>query len=517
VRFLISTIGLNRREGTRQCIERVIKHGHDFHLVLTDNGSTDGTGQMFDEFAAKHSNITVVHNTTNQGFQDPHAHAFRLASQMGAEFFLCLNDDLLVEENFLDLLVEPMERDQTVAITGPTGGCESLNHLFHGEPSNGRPPDYCEGSLMLVRVSTIQRLRNNLWCPGLKGIYGEDSSLSLFVRERGYQIAKVKVNTQHARSSTVNSDPAIKAYCNECQEHNHRFNQHRWAYYLEHHRFDLPILIKRQYAIGDVVLITPIIRAIAQSRPLSPILVETDFPELLADHPQVYQAAKTITVPGPHLTIDLNGAYESTTQTHVVDAYWQKAAEVITGLEPVDHRTELFPSATDQRWAQRHIQGQTALLSVDSTTWPGKNWPTERMQQVAHYLTSKGWQVIAVGSKNRSVPTDWPKVVNLVGQTTLPQLASLCAQAQLVVTPDTSLLHLAQAVGCPAVSLFGVTRSRYLTTRGSRCVAVESDESLPNSGIRHRLTGVTHIKDGTETMESITVDQVTAAIEKIQI
>ena len=90
---------------------------------------------------------------------------------------------------FLELLSGPMDgNDPNVAITGPEGNCQHLDHNFHG---GGGSLEYIEGSCALIRIEAIRKLRNNLWCPELEGIYGEDSSLSLFVRENGYSVQTV--------------------------------------------------------------------------------------------------------------------------------------------------------------------------------------------------------------------------------------------------------------------------------------------------------------------------------------
>ena len=511
-RFLISTIGLNRCQGTKECLERVFAYGKDFHVIATNNGSKDETGAMLDEMAAEHPNMTVVHNERNEGFQRPHAAAFREAAKMGAEFFLCLNDDLLVRERFLEILAAPMD-DASVAITGPHGGCESLNHAFHGEPANGCSPDYCEGSLMLIRVKTIRELRDNLWCPGLRDIYGEDSSLSLFVRENGYKIAKVHLDCRHVRSSTVNADPEVKKYCREAQEHNHQFNQKRWSYYLQHRRFYLPIVVKRKYAIGDVLLTTPIIDAIARSRPLSPIYVETDYPELFEGNRQVHQAAKAISVVEPHLTVDLNGSYESTTMEHIVDAYHRTASNVILGLRPHKRTTSISIDAASAKWANSIVgKMRVCLINADPTTWPGKTWPFDNFSDLARSLIQQGFAIMQVGSKEQRT---FLGALNLVGRTSLMQLAALCQRAALTITPDTSTLHIAQAVGCPTIGLFGVTSARFIATQGSKFVAVECPQDLPNAGARHRVAGKTSLDFGAECMEQITVTDVLDAVRKI--
>jgi heptosyltransferase-1 len=47
--------------------------------------------------------------------------------------------------------------------------------------------------------------------------------------------------------------------------------------------------------------------------------------------------------------------------------------------------------------------------------------------------------------------------VDLVGRTSLPELALIMKQAQLAVTTDTGPMHLAAAVGTRTVALFGPT------------------------------------------------------------
>jgi ADP-heptose:LPS heptosyltransferase len=514
-KFAISLIGMKRPEGTKACLDRMLQAApKDCLFFLTSNGCAR-TAEVFQRAARGNDRIRVTVNTENLGFQIPHKKQFNAAAQAGCEYVLIANDDIEVPDRFLEILAEPMDRNPQVVITGPEGNCGFLNHEFHGEPGNGEP-EYIEMSCGLIRVKIIQQLRATLWCPGLSFCYGEDSSLSLFVREKGYQTKAVPLHVSHIRSVTVNSDPEVKRLCHESQEHNHRLNTSRWGYYLKHRRFDLPIVVKRSYAIGDVILMEPIIRAIKRSRPLSPIHVETDFPELFEGHPDVVQAAKRVSVSEPALRVNLDDSYEQTVGTHVLDAYWAGAAEVITGLEPHDWTTRLFPSQTDMVWAQQQIGDSTrvALLSTDDTTWVSKNWPKDRMKKVADWLMEQGWTVFAIGSKDRMTPSSW-NVKNFVGQTSLMQLASLCSQAQLMVTPCTSSLHLAQAMGCPTVGVFGITRARYITTRGSRLAAVESDESVHGSGMRHKVIGHTHVDVGSACMESISVDSVIRGIERL--
>jgi len=53
------------------------------------------------------------------------------------------------------------------------------------------------------------------------------------------------------------------------------------------------------------------------------------------------------------------------------------------------------------------------------------------------------------------LPADHPRVVNLVGRVSLRQLAAVLRRARCLVSNDSGPVHLAAAVGTPAVVLFG--------------------------------------------------------------
>ena len=50
--------------------------------------------------------------------------------------------------------------------------------------------------------------------------------------------------------------------------------------------------------------------------------------------------------------------------------------------------------------------------------------------------------------------------LSAVGRTNLPQLAALLARCRAVVAGDTGAIHMAVALGCPVVGLYGPTSPR---------------------------------------------------------
>ncbi len=62
-----------------------------------------------------------------------------------------------------------------------------------------------------------------------------------------------------------------------------------------------------------------------------------------------------------------------------------------------------------------------------------------------------------------SIRAACPAALDLTGQTDLPKLAALAARAVLAVGNDTGPMHLAAALGCPCVVLFGPASDPALT------------------------------------------------------
>jgi len=487
-KFAVSMIGMKRPAASRECLETMLARSSDAHYFVTANGCQE-TARQFREVAAKHSNVTVHENGSNLGFQIPHHRQFVLASQMGCQYCLIANDDITVPEGFLDTLAAPMDADKGIAITGPEGTCAYLDHDFHGTGGTGEP-EYIEGSCSMFRIDALRKHRSTLWCDGLSFVYSEDSSASLYLREKGYRIRTVPMHLEHARSVTVNGDPETKRLCQEAQAKNHEVNRKRWSYYLSRRTFDFPIVIRRWYALGDVLLVTPIVRALAESNPLSPIYIETQVPSLLEGNPYIRGGAESIPKMDKEMRINLDMAYEHRPGMHIVDAYAEEVRKHLPGLGDVEHRTEFALSSPVPR------EERLVVLHDGPCNWPGKKWP--HFEALKTQLRVTGWRV--------EMMEKWGKFSGAAAQ---------IARASLFIGIDSFPMHLALSVGTPTVGIFGITRARYIMTNGSPHVAVESSESIASSGARHRQGGLTFLPGGDDAMASISVENVMEGVKKL--
>lgn len=95
------------------CIESVLKQTYsDWELLLVDDGSTDGSAQVCDEYARQDSRICVFHKE-NGGV----CSARNLAiDNMAGEFCIMLDSDDLIHPSLLEKTLEIMQETQADAV-----------------------------------------------------------------------------------------------------------------------------------------------------------------------------------------------------------------------------------------------------------------------------------------------------------------------------------------------------------------------------------------------------------------
>jgi heptosyltransferase-2 len=97
-------------------------------------------------------------------------------------------------------------------------------------------------------------------------------------------------------------------------------------------------------------------------------------------------------------------------------------------------------------------RGKPALRS-----WPESHW-CELAEQIARHHPAL--QIVLIGEKSEqalslSIAARLPKVINLVGRTSLQQLMAVLARTKALVTTDTGPAHVAAALAAPVIAVFG--------------------------------------------------------------
>jgi len=131
---------------------------------------------------------------------------------------------------------------------------------------------------------------------------------------------------------------------------------------------------------------------------------------------------------------------------------------------PGAYPPQLHPTAVDEQAAAAIIDGAFVALAPGSI-WGSKRWPYygELARQLADHagvVVLGGQDDVGLGEEIRRAAEGGGgrrRVINACGKLTLRQSAALLKRAALLVTNDSAPLHLASAVGTPIVALFGPT------------------------------------------------------------
>ena len=154
------------------------------------------------------------------------------------------------------------------------------------------------------------------------------------------------------------------------------------------------------------------------------------------------------------------------------DALGLPAAPVTFGLEP---------TAAEAREAEAFTSGleRPLVAACIGSSCPSRRWLPERTAEVLGALRARhGAGGVLLGTASDA---DFARatlratdggVRDLVGRTTLRQLLGLLAHVDLAFGPDSGALHLAAAVGTPAVSLWGATSAARSTPFGCDALVV---------------------------------------------
>ncbi len=188
------------------------------------------------------------------------------------------------------------------------------------------------------------------------------------------------------------------------------------------------------YALGDAVCLTGAVRDLHAAQPDTKIIVHPPFAELYDGIDYVEQSSKHWTGP------DIRPAYPLT--EHLVAASRRALDPTLTGPNH-GHVIGPFPRQISHDYWVIVAGG---VHGVETKWWP--HWAA-LAKQFPHPL-------VQVGSAN-----DWhvplPNVTDLVGKTTIRQLAAVLAHASGLICPITSAMHLMRATGnqAPMIVLAG--------------------------------------------------------------
>lgn len=240
----------NQFNYTYNCLRSILSHSGSvkYEVIIADDCSTDQTK----EIEKIVEGIRVIHNKTNLRFLRNCNHAIGSAT---GKYVLFLNNDTQVQANWLSPLVELMERDETVGMTGsklvyPDGSLQEAggivwkdgsawNYGRNDDPLDTkynyvREVDYISGASIMIRKDLLLKLDgfDDEFAPA----YYEDTDLAFRVREAGYKVIYQPLSVVvhfEGKSNGTDERTGLKSY----QVVNSKKFYKRWKEVLERDHF----------------------------------------------------------------------------------------------------------------------------------------------------------------------------------------------------------------------------------------------------------------------------------------
>lgn len=485
----------------------------------------------------------VYHTPVNQGFGTS---CNTGAYHAKGEYLIFLNADTIVTKDWIRPIVRLLKKDD-IGIVGnlqiKKGGqwTECIDgagsewhwedmtfhhigrHVYKGKRIQ-RPfhPDNCPADILEgvsdremvtgccigIRKKVFQELGG--FNPNYRIGYWEDSDLCLTAQEAGYRVVFTPFSKIWHKLSHSNAGG------HKYQEHNRNYFLNKWVASGRIDKFVTPrktgtpeiknILIKRETANGDVLAATGVAAALKKKHPGVKVWFNTGHPNMIADNPHIdgFISNHEISERRFQVYYNLDMAYELRPYTNIMDAY---AAAV--GVDTKDCEVFLKTEAISG------LPDEYITLHAYKTNWVGRDWSMSKFDILAKRLIEAGHNVVSVGGPGNHRFSN--QTLDLVGKTSVYNLAYVIQNAKLHVGMDSFPMHIAQAFNVPGVCFFGSVDPKTriyrdnitpVVARGLKCLGCHHRKPAPctNTAICE-----TQFED---CVNQVSVDQMMQAIEK---
>ncbi|HFK2918939.1 glycosyltransferase family 9 protein [Stenotrophomonas beteli] len=209
---------------------------------------------------------------------------------------------------------------------------------------------------------------------------------------------------------------------------------------------------------------------------------------------------------------------------HVLDAIGSFCEPLGLRQTEVSWDLAVPPSAHEWAAAQWQDDGRPVLMISPCSSHVRRNWYADRYAAVANHAAQRGWQVVLCGGRSElersmadAIQTQLQTpALDLVGKDTLKQLPALLARANLVMTPDSGPMHIANAVGTKVLGLHAASNPHRSGPYSDRRYCVDRYDDAARKYLGKQAAD---LKWGTkiefdEVMELITVEDGIAAFER---
>jgi ADP-heptose:LPS heptosyltransferase len=217
-----------------------------------------------------------------------------------------------------------------------------------------------------------------------------------------------------------------------------------------HFNYQPYVLITRSGAMGDVILVEPVMRYFAQKG--YNIILDTakEFWELFSNHPYPVRHSSMVDLKRivPERYINLDMAYESKPRQNRLKSYFQMSG--ITDY--VLSKPILYPLVNEKT----KLFKKYAVLHIDQKSMPHRNIYGVNWKTIKKHLEAHGYLVLQIGQEQHE------SVGHEINTSSLSFLKFLIAGCDLFIGIDSGPLNIAMAYDKKCIGFFGSVNPEYV-------------------------------------------------------
>lgn len=206
----------NGLDDTIECLESLKNITYPkYDVIVADNGSIGDDVKVLEE--KYNSFARIIANGRNLGFAAGNNVGMREALRLGTDYVLVLNNDTVVDPQFLSELVAVAEKESRIGAVGPklynydNTDMPQLRRLYGKIGNAPEDMETLSGTAFLVKRNALEQvgLLDEVFYPA----YGEDRDFFERLKEHSYRIVCVPTSkVYHKMSATTNRYPYLQSY-----------------------------------------------------------------------------------------------------------------------------------------------------------------------------------------------------------------------------------------------------------------------------------------------------------------
>ena len=99
----------NERDNVEKIIREILAQGNEINVLIVDDNSPDGTGEIVDRIAAENGRIHVIHRAGKLGLGSAYREGFKYALEKGAESIIEMDADFSHDPAMIPVFLENIQ------------------------------------------------------------------------------------------------------------------------------------------------------------------------------------------------------------------------------------------------------------------------------------------------------------------------------------------------------------------------------------------------------------------------